>query len=667
MIKITKYDQSKATHEYDILCQRLYPLNDDIYTSPFGGMLATVKPLKTSKPHDHHEVESFIIFKGKGLITIGDEQSEVVQGDVIYIPPFTNHSLLNLSSTEDLIYYTSWWENEKSITKNKEMEKYFITATPPTPNGDLHVGHLSGPFTGADILKRYLNASGREAYYITGADDHQSYVPFKGEQQNKSSREVADYYGEEIKKTLSMAKIEPDLYLKPKFSNRHNEFVQQFFLKLWEKSCLIEKEVDAFYCENCEKFLFEAHIKGNCPHCKSESDGNACEKCGRPNLCTDLEHAHCKSCSSTPIRKKIKQLFFPLSNYEKELKEYYKQLNTGPHLRSLFQNMMNDGLPDIPVTHISDWGIPVPVEGYEEQTIYVWFEMAPGYLSATYDLIDQKNLGLTFDGIWKDNQTQIINFFGFDNGYFHSVLFPALYLAYDKEINLPKTMITNEFYNLDGLKFSTSRNHAIWGKELLDSYNPDLVRYYLSLTRPEIEQTNFGINRFKDTVEQEILLKWNGWLKDLSAKISSIKGLNKFDKIELNPYQQSFLARIKELYKITCNSYEPASFSPQRAVKTINDLVSEVVKFSKAEALYELNSLNIEEKVSSLLLELTVAKALSALSYPIMPSFSQQLWNDLGYKGALKIENNLLMESTINNKEINNDGYFLLEVEKLEV
>lgn len=637
MIKIEKYDLNKSTNEYGVLCQRRYPLESKEFESPFGGMFATVAPLATSQPHDHHEVESFIIFKGKGVMKVGNEESIVQEGDVVYIPAFTEHSLTNLSETDELIFYTIWWENDSSQQQSINKERYLITATPPTPNGDLHLGHLSGPFTGADILKRYLKAKGSEVFYITGADDHQSYVPFKGEQQNHSPRNVADYFGEEIYQTLKMANIQPDLFVKPNESLNHVQYVQNFFLDLYKRGLLIEKEVEAYYCEPCEKFLYEAHIKGICPHCHNDSDGNACEKCGQPNQCIDLGDAHCKSCSHTPSKRKIKQLFFPLSQYAEQLAAYYQELHSGAHLRALFQTMLNEGLPDIPVTHVSDWGIQVPVEGYENQTIYVWFEMAPGYLSATHDLIEENKLSIQFDQVWKDSSTQIINFFGFDNGYFHSVLFPALYMAYDETLQLPKTMITNEFYNLEGLKFSTSRNHAVWGKELLQEYDADVVRYYLSLTRPEIEQTNFVMEDFKKTIDSELATKWNSWLQKATSLSDDVLQDVSLDSNALTTHQFLFLNQIKTSYEMICSAHEPSTFSPQRATKGLNDLVEEAARFSRLESDHSYATYTPLQKTHTKLLELLAAKVLSVTSYPIMPEFAQKLWTGLGYTGDVSI------------------------------
>lgn len=320
--------------------------------------------------------------------------------------------------------------------------------------------------------------------------------------------------------------------------------------------------------------------------------------------------------------------------------------------------MLNEGLPDIPVTHVSDWGIQVPVEGYENQTIYVWFEMATGYLSATHDLIEKNKLSVQFDQVWKDSSTQIINFFGFDNGYFHSVLFPALYMAYDETLQLPKTMITNEFYNLEGLKFSTSRNHAVWGKELLQKYDADVVRYYLSLTRPEVEQTNFVMEDFKKTIDSELATKWNSWLqKATSLSVDMLQGIL-LDSNALTTHQFLFLNQIKTSYEMICSAYEPSTFSPQRATKGLNDLVEEAARFSRLESDHSFATYTPLQKTNTKLLELFAAKVLSMTSYPIMPEFAQKLWTGLGYAGDVSIAKALDLTTITLKVNSTNISYF---------
>ena len=49
----------------------------------------------------------------------------------------------------------------------------------------------------------------------------------------------------------------------------------------------------------------------------------------------------------------------------------------------------------------------------------------------------------------------------------------------------------NELYLLDGQKFSTSRNHALWADEFLADEDRELVRLYLSWDRPDRYESNF--------------------------------------------------------------------------------------------------------------------------------------------------------------------------------
>ena len=72
------------------------------------------------------------------------------------------------------------------------------TAAPPTPNGDLHLGHLSGPYSGADILVRARRLQGGDALYLTGSDLHQSYVPTKARRDGVEPLTMAEGFADEI-------------------------------------------------------------------------------------------------------------------------------------------------------------------------------------------------------------------------------------------------------------------------------------------------------------------------------------------------------------------------------------------------------------------------------------------------------------------------------------
>src|SRR6185437_7680158 len=134
-------------------------------------------------------------------------------------------------------------------------------------------------------------------------------------------------------------------------------------------------------------------------------------------------------------------------------------------------------LPLTPVSRHANYGIPVPIEGWEGHILDTWYSGIWGYLAATK--AHASALGDP-DGLaaWSDSETQIYEFIGFDCSFSHAVLWPALFLAHGN-LNLPAQVVTNEFYQLEGDKFSTSRGHAIWGREFLRQVPADQLRFYL--------------------------------------------------------------------------------------------------------------------------------------------------------------------------------------------
>ncbi len=383
-MKIQRFDPQGFA--YGVPCQYLFPW-EGVAATPFGSMWCLVPPGETIKPHRHHEGEIYIVAQGRGTMVVGTESHEVGPGDVIFVDPFDTHALRNSAGEGDLLFLAVWWEDmplaqaaaEKAAAASAEAvpRQVLITVTPPTPNGDLHVGHLSGPYLGADIYKRYLDLRGIPARYISGADDHQSYVPLKGHRIGKTPRQVADHFAQEIVETLRQARIELDLFARPQSSLHHVRQVQALFTALWEKGALVAREAPTLWCESCQKYLFEAHVSGGCPHCGAGSDGSACEQCGWPNDCVDLIDPICKYCSRKPVTRIVKRLYLPLRRFEEPLRRFHSQAKMSAHLRTLGVQMLSEGLPDIAVSHPSDWGIPVPFPGFEGQVIYVWLEDGP--------------------------------------------------------------------------------------------------------------------------------------------------------------------------------------------------------------------------------------------------------------------------------------------------
>ena len=340
----------------------------------------------------------------------------------------------------------------------------WITATPPTPNGDLHLGHMAGPYVAADVMRRYLIAEDVPVLMTTGMDDHQSYVPAQGRREGWSGLKVADTYGQRITDAWREAGVRFDRVVEPRETPGYADFVQAFFRKLHDSGFIEPRTRPLPYCASCDRWLYEAHVNGGCPHCGAPSGGNACEACARPNDCGNLSDARCNACGAQADLREQTRLYLPLAPFAERLEAFWARTPMPPHLRAVCRAMAADGLPEIAVSHPTDWGVPVPVEGFTDQRIYVWFEMAPGYL-------------LEYDPRAPRPATGPIQFFGFDNGYFHAVLHPALYMAWDDRLPLASAFVVNELYLLEGIKFSTSRRHAVWAVDGLREVGVDAVRY----------------------------------------------------------------------------------------------------------------------------------------------------------------------------------------------
>ena len=643
---IQKLDPRQASEAYDILCQGVHPW-EGTTEAPFSTTWCIVEPGKTARGHKHQEHEVFVIVNGRGLMRVDDEHAEVEPGDVIFIKPWSIHELTNQSTDDELLFLDLCWESmaeamaeeAPALGVAERPASVLSIATPPTPNGDFHVGHLSGPFLAADIHTRYLRMCGADASYVTGADDHQSYVVTRARQLGKTPRQLADDCGQAMEETLRLAGIEVDHWAYPKRSSHHVKIVREVFETLFDRGVLVAREAPTLYCEPCEQWLFEAHVAGECPHCGQSSGGNACEDCGRPNDCVDLINSRCVTCDSKPTTRLLNRIYLPLAPLKSKLEQFWSQVEMNAHMRALCARMLAGGLPDIAVSQESDWGIPVPIAGFETQRIYVWFEMAPGFFAASQELLETRGEQQDdWKQLWHSPDREVVQFFGFDNGYFFAVLFPAILLAYDSNIRLPTAFITNEFYLYQGSKFSTSQDHAMWGRELLARVPADMARFYLAYNGPEREQINFTIESLETMVEHELVQGWDPWLRDFATRLAfEFNGVLPGTGAWTNDHRR-FYQTLQRLTAEAAEAYQTATFSPQRATRVLIELVHAARRFARSEEHWCGVPQRLEERRTAVALEALAIKTLALLSAPIMPDFAARLWRGLGYEGTPRWE-----------------------------
>jgi len=593
-----------------------------------------VAPGERSASHQHDETEMFVIVSGEGTLLVDGHTHEVKAGSVAQFMPFESHVLEN-SGEKDLIFFLQYRRDAASAARSaasKDRQNparpQFVFSTPPTPNGDLHLGHLSGPYLGADAFVRYQRLLGNPAWHMTGSDDFQSYVMALASREGSTPADVARYYSQEIRQTLSMMDIELDHYTVTNNAEGYAEGAQRFFTRLVESGQVKMREAPALCDKDSGHYLYEVDVAGACPGCSNATNGNICEECGEPNVVTDLGAPITKASQLAPQKTNVKRYMLPLHQFAHTVKEHHKVGRVPARMRELAQRVFSRESLDVPVSHPSDWGIaPAEAEG-EGQVIWVWPEMSYGFLW------DIEQLGKKVNQPWKADQPdaswKIVHFFGYDNSFYHSILYPVLYrLAYpDWQPDIDYHH--NEFYLLDGKKFSTSRRHAVWGKEILTPESVDAVRFYLSLTRPEQERTNFQLSAYQAELHQTLSGEWQSWLHDLGQRTARLFAGQAPDAGIWTKEQVAFWAQLNGHLQRMNDALNSDGFSLRRAAQQLKTLVQETLVFSQSQQRLAASADWKDEYRTSLALELAAAQLLSRIAQPLMPRFANRLAAALG-------------------------------------
>ncbi len=612
---------------YNLACTQLDLPGTD--TRLMGCRLA---PGAQSEAHNHFEHEVFLFTAGSGHVEQNGATLPVRAGDAVLFERFQNHVIVNGSNSEELQFHSIYWPGSDTDAQSAKSSKPAIVfSTPPTPNGDLHLGHLSGPYLAADILNRSLRAQGREARHITGRDDNQSYVLTCGRKEGRSPEASADHYADLLRDTWSQFGIGLDGFIAPYSTARYAEFLRFGITQLIDMG-LIERRVEPAAFDQSGNYLHEAYISGECPSCGAGSDGNACEACGRPNSCVDLLNARDTENGSPIVIKDAERLYFRLSAFEQQLSQYVKSANMPASVTALSLGMIADGLPDICISHPGPWGMNHTVPGFEDQKIYVWFEMAFGYLWGAADCPDaEAQQVMECARAAYGGGTDIFHCYGFDNAYYHTLLFPAVYMALG--LSPARTHVVNELLDLNGEKFSTSRRHLIWGRDFAAALPRDYARFALMLKRPEAIRENFVVA----DVQAELDQLFSGHLAALLERFTARMAAHG----NLLPEPGAWLADQTEFHSFLRTQVDqleaaqrPETFSPRRIAHTLRSIIVEADRFSLSQAPL-LNAARAETgnyARTALALEALALSLLAQASAAIMPDLSADLTRMLEVK-----------------------------------
>lgn len=395
------------------------------------------------------------------------------------------------------------------------MKNILIGGAWPYANGSLHIGHIAALLPG-DVLARYWRAKGANVFYVSGSDCYGTPITIRARQTGHTPAEISDFYHREFCRVFEKLGFSYDLYTRTS-SEDHIKFVQDFHKKLYESDYTEERTVKQAYCPSCQKALADRLVVGKCPKCGVHTRGDQCEACDEILEATALIDAECSECGTKIEFRETTQIFLLISKLERELWDY---LEAHPYWRknayAFTKRYIDEGLRDRAITRDLDWGIDVPKDGYEDKKIYIWAENVLGYLSASYKVCQER--GTDFRELFgEDSRHYYVH--GKDNIPFHTIILPSLLLGHGEGLKLPDDIISSEYVTLDGSKISTSRNHAIWAKDISVDQNPDAVRYFFLANGPEKRDSDFSWAEFAERNNSELVGTWGNFVNRTLAFI----------------------------------------------------------------------------------------------------------------------------------------------------
>ncbi|GMV53059.1 MAG: methionine--tRNA ligase [Chlorobi bacterium] len=391
------------------------------------------------------------------------------------------------------------------------MKRYLITSALPYASGITHLGNVVGSTLPADIYARYCRLQGRETLYVCGSDEYGVAITIAAEKEGVTPLELVNKYHTANETALRAIGIDFDVFGRTT-DPLHAETAREFFTTWLEKGLLVERDDDQFYDEQSGIFLPDRYVEGVCPNCGyDKARGDQCDSCGAYYNQLDLKNPRSVVSGQTPVVKKTKHWYFKLNEFQQWTEQYIEQ-HAGEWKDNVLQqsrSWLNQGLAARTATRDLQWGIPVPVEGATGKVLYVWFEAVLGYISATKRWASDKGTPGEWEKWWKDSNTQYTAFLGKDNIVFHTIIFPILLHTRENEgYILPEAVPANEFLNLEGKKFSKSRNWAIDVQQYLAAFpqqeHVDILRYVLTTSMPETKDSDFTWRDYQSKAINEL-------------------------------------------------------------------------------------------------------------------------------------------------------------------
>ena len=516
----------------------------------------------------------------------------------------------------------------------------------PYANGPRHIGHVAGFGVPSDIFARYHRLKGNNVLMVSGTDEHGTPITLAADKEGITPKQLADRYNAVIGDDLRNLGLSYDTFTRTTTQN-HYHVTQDLFKTLYDKGYILKQTALGAFSAATGRTLPDRYVEGTCPICGyGEARGDQCDNCGNQLDPVDLINPRSKIDGQPPVFKETEHFFLDLSAFAERLSAWIEgQAHWRPNVRSFSLNLLDELRPRA-ITRDLDWGVPIPLPEYAERDdkrIYVWFDAVIGYLSASVEWANNRGTPDAWREWWQNPQSRHYYFMGKDNIVFHSVIWPSMLMGYGNggtiggggespELNLPYDIVSSEFLTMEGKKFSSSRGIVIYVNDVLSRYDPDPLRYFLTIGGPETQDTDFTWAEFVRRNNDELVATWgnlvNRTLTNVHRNFGAVPQPG-----ALAAEDDALIASVEAGFTSVGALLEGARF--KAALGECMRLAGQVNQYLSEQQPWKVIKLDRERAGTILYAALRCVDNLKILMTPFLPFTSQKLHELLGYSGNI--------------------------------
>lgn len=518
-------------------------------------------------------------------------------------------------------------------------KKVLITSALPYANGSIHFGHIAGAYLPGDCYARYERLQHSDVLYICGSDEYGVAITMSAEMAQRSPQEHVDIFHAINKELFSKLHFSFDHYSRTSWPG-HVETVQRFFLDLVENGYIEARLTDQLYSEADGKFLADRYVVGECPKCACrEARGDECPRCGASYEATDLKNPISKISGAPLTLRSTKHWFLLLDKLREPLTNWMAKKEWKSNVINFVKGYIEELRPRA-ITRDSSWGIPIPLpasEGVDGKVLYVWFDAPIGYISATKEWAELQGDPKQWERFWLDPATSYVQFIGKDNIPFHAVIFPAMVMGQNVPYKLVDELPANEFFKLEGRQFSKSDGWYIDLEDFFSRYSADQIRYAIAANAPETGDSEFTWHDFGLRCNGELVGKYGNLVNRVMvfARQHCQGIIPRGEEIALEEVDKIFLAEVNALVVQASECY--SSFKLRKATQTIMELAQLGNVYFDGKSPWR-DAKDVGRRTAMLTTIsccMECIKALALISWPIIPTAAESIWNMLGQQSSI--------------------------------